>query len=321
MALLRINFRFLLLSLSLFICFTLASLLLNLHFALERSDRYERSIHVLEKPSLNADSISAAEFAERYISLSDQDDDMQSGGQGMVGSILHYLRPERPVKARRNNIFVAVVTTGRYLKTRARAIFETWAKDVKLSNNLSFFVGEDCDTSDPALVDMSIIKMAGIRDSIYPPQRKVFEVIRYIHTHFGDQFKWFIRADDDIYIRMRSMDEILHSLDWTKMLFLGHPGWGKKEDRQRLKLLSHENYCMGGPGVVFSAATLRSLVPYLDKCRLGLELYNQQHTPEERWYNEDVELGRCVSRTLGVSCTHPPFSNNGNVNVSPIMWN
>ena len=262
------------------------------------------------KSSLIADSI----FAEEYISLSDRlvQHQLVGGRQGLSSSQLHYLRPREKALNRRGNTFIAVVTTGKYLKTRARAIYETWAQDVLPSSKLSFFVGEDCNTSDPSLLGMPIIKMAGIKDDIYPPQRKVFAVLHYIHIHFGSQYKWFIRADDDVYIRMTRLEELLHSIDWTELLLLGHPGWGKKEDRQRLKLISHENYCMGGPGIVFSAALLHSLDPYLQKCRLGLELYNERHSPEDGWYNEDVELGRCVSRTLGVPCSNP----SKNINVS-----
>lgn len=319
---LRVNFRFLVLSFSLSLCFTFASLCLNLHFVQEKSSRQDHSILFVEKTSLSAHSIPAAKFAEDYISLSSKVEGMQSGVQeGLIGSLLHYLRPNRQDKARRNDVFIAVVTTGKYLKTRARAIFETWAKDMHVSSKLSYFVGEDCDISDPALEGMPIVKMEGIKDSVYPPQQKVFAVLHYIHTHFGDQFKWFIRADDDVYIRLRALNEMLYSLDWTELLFLGHPGWGKEKDRRRLKLLSHENYCMGGPGVVFSSAMLQSLVPYLDKCRLGLELYNQRHAPTEGWYNEDVELGRCVSRTLGVSCTSLSNSSGGNSEVSPMKYN
>lgn len=307
---LRMNIRVLVFALS--FSFVFASLWLYLRRSPEWS--HTQKADPLGKTPRSADEISAEEFAEEYISLSDKVNELQMG-EGPVGSLLHYLRPSKKDKVRKYGIFIAVVTTGKYLRTRARAIFQTWAKDVPESSRLSFFVGEDCDISDPSLEGMPIIRVNGIRDDIYPPQRKVFAILRYIHIYYGDQFKWFIRADDDVYVRVRALEEMLYNFDWTKLLFLGHPGRGKKKDRRRLKLLSHENYCMGGPGVVFSAATLEALVPYLYKCLLGLDLYNQQRIPEEGWYNEDVELGRCVSRTLGIGCTGHPWSDNANVSL------
>ena len=98
---------------------------------------------------------------------------------------------------------------------------------------------------------------------------------------------------------------MLGQLNWDDQLYLGHPGYGKPEDRKRLKLLSHENYCMGGPGVVLSSAALGALYPNLDKCLAAVQAYNQMWGQTLGWYNEDVELGRCVSRTLGINCSTP----------------
>ena len=54
-------------------------------------------------------------------------------------------------------------------------------------------------------------------------------------------------------------------------------------------------------GVVFSNAALRALVPHLDECLEAIEYYNK--FAESSWYNEDVELGRCVSRKVGIQCS------------------
>lgn len=49
---------------------------------------------------------------------------------------------------------------------------------------------------------------------------------------------------------------------------------------------------MGGPGVVLSRETLALVAPHLESC-LGSLMTT----------HEDVELGRCIKRHLGVSCT------------------
>lgn len=250
----------------------------------------------------NAEFLSTEQFTEEYISLRDKVDGL-GPGEKLVNSFFHYFASKEKPPTPRNNILIAVVTTQRYLQTRVQAIYETWASDINPQNKVYFFVGEDCNISHPTLAKLPIVKLKGVRDAVYPPQEKVFAVFSYIHLHFGSNYKWFFRADDDVYIRASKLDSLLDKLDWTEMLYLGQPGYGKREDRERLKLLSHENYCMGGPGVVFSGTTLKSLYPHLDKCLTAVKAYNDKWGHDIGWYNEDVELGRCVSRTLGINCT------------------
>ncbi len=49
---------------------------------------------------------------------------------------------------------------------------------------------------------------------------------------------------------------------------------------------------MGGPGIIFSRATLAKMVPHVQEC-----LQDMYST------HEDVEVGRCVHRFVGISCT------------------
>ncbi len=236
----------------------------------------------------------AQDFIDQYIRLN-----VRASGKRWR----FFREPQSPHVTVRNKTLVAVVTTEKYLLTRARAIYETWARDVRPHSKLYFFVGEDCDISSPELAGFPIIKMPGVRDNIYPPQGKVFAVLEYMFLRFGEDFKWFLRADDDVYIRMDELDGLLDQLEWTEQLYLGQPGKGKPKDIKRLKLLPHENYCMGGPGVIFSATALVSLYPYLGKCLEAVQWYNKGKRHALGWYNEDVELGRCVSRTVGIDCS------------------
>lgn len=67
---------------------------------------------------------------------------------------------------------------------------------------------------------------------------------------------------------------------------------GTSDEYGTLSIASDENYCMGGPGVLMSHATLRRLSPFLSQC-----LGNMYTT------HEDVEIGRCVKKHVGISCT------------------
>lgn len=223
-----------------------------------------------------------------------------------------YLRPQAKVKPKRvgtpkylmgeylvrRKLLVGVITTEKYLKTRAKAVFETWGQDV---TQVLFFVGSDCNISQPGIKGMPIVKLPGIPDSVYPPQKKVFAMLKYMQDHYIDDFKWFMRADDDVYVRGGRLEALLAQMDPNERVYLGRAGTGRAEDIKRLELRNYERYCMGGPGVILSRASLRALAPHLDYCLSAVEQYNRHgsHT----WFNEDVELGRCVSRTINIQCS------------------
>lgn len=304
-------FVFVLLWFSLFLFIYLASgaLVDGTNCATRASHHYtsptSTNVPMLNDPS----SLANEDFIEKYLTLTDRVVSL-GPGERLVNSFFYYFlagsnenAPTSHVQPRRN-ILIGVITAGKYLLTRATTIYNTWAMALNEGDNrLVFFVGEDCNISDPHLTKMPIIKLPGIHDDVYPPQEKVFAVLEYIHHKFGKKYRWFIRADDDVYIHMAKLESMLQGWEWTEELMLGHPGFGLKEDRRRLQLLPHENYCMGGPGVVFSATALEALSPHLSRCLGAVEHFNQQAKEGDGWYNEDVELGRCVSRTIGIGCS------------------
>ena len=219
------------------------------------------------------------------------------------GKVGLFAKKKGAVQQVRKNILVAVITAEKYLLTRARVIHKTWGRDVGANNELYFFVGENANTSHPDLKDLPIIKIKGMRDDVYPPMEKVFGVLEYFYTQYGDRFRWFVRADDDVYIRIAELEAMLNKLQWTDTLYLGLPGYGVESYRRVLKLLPKESYCMGGPSITFSAAGLKALYPYLRKCLNAALSYNQGVPKDDGWYYDDVEIGRCASRTLGMKCS------------------
>lgn len=73
----------------------------------------------------------------------------------------------------------------------------------------------------------------------------------------GDRFEWFIRADDDVYIRHDKLEAFLKSIDSKKPWFIGQAGRGNQEEFGLLSLEYDENFCMGGPGIIMSRETLK----------------------------------------------------------------
>ena len=161
--------------------------------------------------------------------------------------------------ASRKLLFVGVVTAQKYLDTRAVAINNTWGRGL---SDIHYFAS----SSSAESKHLPIITLPGINDTVYPPQRKVYHMLKYMHDHYIDQYDFFMRSDDDVYVRTDLLDKLLLQTNPAQDLYMGCPGFGKTADRARLKLEKNEHYCMGGPGVIFSRSALRKLAPHLDKC-------------------------------------------------------
>lgn len=159
-------------------------------------------------------------------------------------------------------IFVGVLTQQAYLSTRAKYLYDTWGKEV---DGIIFFVGEDCNIP-ASLSHLPIVKLEGVKDNVYPPLKKTFAVMKYMHDNYLHQYNWFIRADDDMYVRTRKLKDLLATMHPYEKVYLGRAGTGRKDDLDRLHLLPHERYCMGGPGIILSMAALRNLGPHLTNC-------------------------------------------------------
>lgn len=191
---------------------------------------------------------------------------------------------------RDGTLLIAVVTANSLLQQRAEVISTTWAQiALKVGVPVLFFTGEEGTQS--SVGDFPLIQLPGVDDT-YPPQRKVIKMLQYLQANYMHKYKWLLRADDDLYVRVEELLGFLNTLDYRKKLYMGQPGLGKPEDLERLKLHSHEHFCMGGPGIFFSSSLLSSLVEHLDYCLQNVVSYN-----------EDVEIGRCISRQLHIQCT------------------
>lgn len=188
--------------------------------------------------------------------------------------------PSEPQTLREEYVFkkgllVGVLTQQEYLPTRAKALYETWGKEV---DKLILFVGEDCNIS-ADLMHLPIIKLEGVPDHIYPPLKKAFAVMKYMYSHHINEFNWFIRADDDMYVRTEKLTDLLNRMNPYERVYLGRAGAGRKEDLKRLELLPHERYCMGGPGVILSNGAMRGVGPHLDNCLNAGTLFVWGNTP------------------------------------------
>ncbi|CAF0791765.1 unnamed protein product [Adineta steineri] len=190
------------------------------------------------------------------------------------------------VSEKKQLILIAVMTSKGFLTTRAPTVMRTWAK--KVPGDVIFFSSEGSKTNDSSI---NLVSLPSVTDT-YPPQKKSFLMMKYIYDHYLNKFEWFMRVDDDVYIRTDNLEKLLRSIDNRKPYYIGQPGMGTKEEYGKLALGENENFCMGGPGIILSRETLSRFVPNIKKCLKNFYTYH-----------EDVELGRCVHKYANTSCT------------------
>ncbi|KAI6241254.1 Hexosyltransferase [Aphelenchoides fujianensis] len=183
-------------------------------------------------------------------------------------------------------LLVGIMTAAKYVDSRAYNVWRTWSQHVP--GKVLFFVAENTVSQYP---DLPLVRLKGVDDT-YPPQKKSFAMMRWMFDNHLNDFDWFMRADDDLYVRGERLESFLRSLDPGKVHLIGQAGLGNSAEYGQLSLGPQDNYCMGGPGVVVSQKTLEVVAPHLESCLLNLMTTH-----------EDVELGRCIRKHAGVACT------------------
>ncbi|KAL8571338.1 hypothetical protein ACOMHN_009516 [Nucella lapillus] len=147
-----------------------------------------------------------------------------------MSNISHEPRSIQPelIKTSDELIMIGVMTSWANLDTRAAAIFNTWGRDV--TGRILFYVGQAGNASDNddhniteepinIIQGLPVVVLNDVTDAVYPPRRKSFAMLRHMEHNFGRHFRWFVRADDDAYIRYDFLSKILRRLtNWADPL-------------------------------------------------------------------------------------------------------
>jgi chondroitin sulfate synthase len=117
------------------------------------------------------------------------------------------------VSQKKQLILIAVMTSKEFLTTRAPTVMRTWAE--KVPGQVIFFSSEGSTTNDSHI---NLVSLPSVTDT-YPPQKKSFLMMKYIYDHYLNKFEWFMRVDDDVYIRTDNLERLLRSIDNRKFFF------------------------------------------------------------------------------------------------------
>jgi len=194
----------------------------------------------------------------------------------------------------RDKLLVGIMTSEENIDSLVLAVNNTWAP---LLPKIIFFTpfSRDVDFYEKysKVLGLPIVQLADVEDENFSKTKMSFKMLKYMRDHYANNFEWFMRAEDAMYLKAEKLVELLNSVNSSKDIYLGRPGSfrvnGGNGDED---LYTHEKYCQGGGGVVLSRSALMKLVPHLDRC-LEDALTEQ----------EDVELGRCVYKNVRLQCT------------------
>lgn len=194
----------------------------------------------------------------------------------------------------RDKLLVGILTTEENIDSLVLAVNNTWAP---LLPKIIFFTpfSRDVDFYEKysKVLGLPIVQLADVEDENFSKTKMTFKMLKYMYDHYGNNFEWFMRVEDAMYLKPEKLLELLNSVNSSKDVYLGRPGSfranGANGDDD---LYTHEKYCQGGAGVALSRSALMKLVPHLDSC-LEDALTEQ----------EDVELGRCLYKNVRLQCT------------------
>ncbi|EME30097.1 Chondroitin sulfate synthase 1 [Galdieria sulphuraria] len=208
-----------------------------------------------------------------------------------------------------HDIFFGVITCENYAETYAKAVFQTWGKLVEPSM-LRFF-SDSPHATIPTVVTPKI-DITGVNKKLKTNyQKRVAHKERYFREESNrslqmfawawdhvPQAKWFYKCDDDSFVRVELLQEILRQFDHTKPLYIGST---RRFQGKLVPVLErdaswtrdiHLRYAMGGAGYVLSRGLLEKWRPWMNQCIV----YN----------GEDKNIAKCILDTLHIEPINLP---------------
>ena len=194
----------------------------------------------------------------------------------------------------RDKVLVGVLTSRENLESLVLAVNNTWASFLP---KILFFtpVSRDVEFHDKynKILGLPIVQLSDVSEEGFSKTKMSFKMLRYMHDHYINNFEWFMRVEDSLYMKPEKLIEFLNTVNSSDYLYMGRPAAFKAgELLKNVDLYRHERYCEGGPGVVLSRSTLLKLAPNLDAC-----------FEDSLSELEDMELGRCLFKSVGIQCT------------------
>ena len=192
-----------------------------------------------------------------------------------------------------------VLSSRHTLRTRVTAIDQTWGSNVGARGHVQYYVfppanEEEVNFAINRRIPVTLLNSRyGVDD--YNEERtgkqNVFGLWKNVCEQKIEQYQWFMKLEDDAYLRTQMFERMISSLNSSEPILIGRAVFPYGVMRDELGLREGESYCFEG-GYAVSWRTLQMVCPHLSSCE-----------ENARSQNEDVEMARCIRIHVGVNCT------------------
>ena len=203
------------------------------------------------------------------------------------------------IKIPKATVSYNILSSKEYLQSRVLSIHRTWGSNTDVIGDIEYYLyppGGDIEINFAMKRRLPVVSL-GVQSTyeIYSKDRidyqGVFRVWRDICERKLDQYKWFVKLQDNVYIKPKEFEKLLSSLNSSEPLLIGQSVFPTGEDRDHLGLKEGENYCLES-GYAASWGVMERVCPMLGSC--------QENAKSE---NEDVEVARCIRKYAKINCT------------------
>ena len=186
------------------------------------------------------------------------------------------------IKTSHGNLFCIILTTNSSLNTKARIIYETWAKKCDNYKFITTLNGTDSSKIisgvEVTINDMNILQPPNYIDDKYEKLTdKVYLTFKYLYDNDNyNRYDWYIKADDDTYIFVDNLRKFLSDKNPYKSVTYGFD----------IDLDVPGGYHSGGAGYVLSKRSFNLLGNALSK--------RYSFCPNSG--TEDQDIGYCLRK-------------------------
>uniref|UniRef100_A0A8B9HK53 Beta-1,3-N-acetylglucosaminyltransferase n=1 Tax=Astyanax mexicanus TaxID=7994 RepID=A0A8B9HK53_ASTMX len=214
-----------------------------------------------------------------------------AGPQGRLRS------QDRDMPLELKDIFIAVKTTRKYHKSRLQLLFQTWVAEAK-EQTFIFTDGEDKELKRKAGGNVINTNCSAAHTRQALCCKMSVEYDKFIES----QKKWFCHVDDDNYIILPSLLQLLSSYSHTQDVYLGRPSLDHPiEAAERVKSDGTVSvkfwFATGGAGFCISRGLALKMSPWAS-------LGNFITTAEKIRLPDDCTIGYIIEALLEVPLTH-----------------
>ena len=171
------------------------------------------------------------------------------------------------------------------------AVIKTWGSYVQ---KLVYFSSMAEEEGDVPVVN----PIRRVDGHTHQPRMNAYQLLKYLHDNFADNYGWFMRTSDNVYVQVERLTNYLTKLDSNREQCFGYLDSGRHKTNSET-----EQYSVGGPVTIFSRGLLKKLGPHLGKCLMNATTSEPNYVDTERCLKERVgfqcgrnsEVGDCVS--------------------------